>query len=37
MRRRLVGALFVSAALIALFFLLALASLRLEGLAGITP
>ena len=37
MHRRLVSALFVSAALISLFFLFALASVRLEGLAGATP
>ena len=37
MHRRLVGTLFVSATLIALFFLFALASVRLEGLAGPNP
>ena len=37
MHRRLTGAVFVGASLIALFFLLALASVRLGGLAGATP
>jgi len=37
MHRHLVGALFVGAPLIVLFFLFALASVRLGGLAGATP
>jgi hypothetical protein len=37
MHRHLVRAVFVGATLIALFLLFALASVRLEGLAGATP